>query len=645
MDAELWGAEQRDLRKALRAMRDPQQASSPLSVRTHGTDPLASVIVVCWNSGAVIGRCLEHLLAQDYSNYEVVVVDDGSRDETLALAQSFAARSAAVRVVHSRRNRGCPHARNLGVRAARGEIVAFIDADGYAASDWLRRIVATLDGDATIGAVASTVFFDANPIVINGAGGTANRQGWAADLAMNESYEWAPIASEALYPMGCGMALRRSALEGVGPFDDRMLNYYDDVDYGTRVWRAGYRVAVAPDAWIDHGFGHSSGDSDRKQLLCERHRMRVVLKQATLRTLPRWVAYEARALRDAPTHRRLVKLRAMVWNARHLPSVLGERVRMRGSPVLPDRLIAPSWGEGFPAGVASRMRPRPEGAASRLDMRDPDNAMQLIYGWFPVEHVAGRSYRWTGARAAAMVTLEAPAKRLQIDYAHVPADVRGVELSIRQTNSPGPPATVWSTRLHWQYIERSVENHPVALAAGSYEILLDAGSGWAEPPPATRTLGLALTRMSFEEAYEIRAGALDMSTSAADGHLVRGWFEAEQSADRGYRWAMRQAAVMMRVARPASEARLTYRFPPGERLGTLDICVCSADSEEAACALRILGHDADWHEDRLAVQLAPGDYLVTFKTDSVWSNPGGRDSHLPPENRSFGFALSALAFC
>ena len=44
------------------------------------------------------------------------------------------------------------------------------------------------------------------------------------------------------------MAVRRSALERVGPFDDRMLNYYDDVDYGTRLWRAGYRVVVAADA-------------------------------------------------------------------------------------------------------------------------------------------------------------------------------------------------------------------------------------------------------------------------------------------------------------------------------------------------------------------------------------------------------------
>ena len=54
---------------------------------------------------------------------------------------------------------------------------------------------------------------------------------------------------------------RRSALERVGSFDDRMLNYYDDVDYGVRLWRAGYRVVVAADAWIDHRFGGAGADS------------------------------------------------------------------------------------------------------------------------------------------------------------------------------------------------------------------------------------------------------------------------------------------------------------------------------------------------------------------------------------------------
>ena len=335
MEAERWRAEQVKLREAIGARCDPI-VERDTTVSDTAKCPPASVIVVCWNSADVLGRCLRQLQAQDYPDYEIVVVDDGSRDDTLQIAERAAAHGG-LEIVRSARNRGCPHARNLGLSHASGEIVAFIDADGFAAPSWLGHVVAAFGTDESIGGVASTVFFADNPLVLNGAGGIVNRQGWAADLSMNESYERAQIASEALYPMGCGMALRRSALERVGPFDDRMLNYYDDVDYGTRLWRAGYRVVVAPDAWIDHGFGGAGGDSARKRLLCERHRMRVVLKHSSPGDLARWAGYEARAFRGAPANRRLVKLRAMAWNMAHLPSALASRIRLRRQPGVPSR--------------------------------------------------------------------------------------------------------------------------------------------------------------------------------------------------------------------------------------------------------------------------------------------------------------------
>ena len=147
---------------------------------------LVSVIVVCWNAAAVLGRCLEQLFAQDYAKREIIVVDDGSKDATLAVARAAAERGELT-LVESSRNRGCPSARNLGVSRARGEIIAFIDADGFATPTWLSELVRAFGTDPAVGCLASTVFFDDNPVVLNGAGGTVNQQGWAADLLMNES--------------------------------------------------------------------------------------------------------------------------------------------------------------------------------------------------------------------------------------------------------------------------------------------------------------------------------------------------------------------------------------------------------------------------------------------------------------------------
>jgi GT2 family glycosyltransferase len=599
------------------------------------------VIVVCWNSGEVLGRCLDHLFAQDYANFEIIVVDDGSSDNTLGVAEAAQIRGELT-IVRSRGNRGCPHARNLGIRHAKGEFIAFVDADGFAACSWLTHVVNSFQQDVTVGGVASTVFFDANPFVINGAGGIVNRQGWAADLSMNEPYERAELASEALYPMGCGMALRRSALERVGPFDDGMLNYYDDVDYGMRLWRAGYRVVVAPDAWIDHGFGKGATDSLNKELLCERHRMRVVLKHDSLGSLRKWFAAEARELEQAPPARRVVKLKAMGWNARHLPGVLASRWHLRRAPRAPERLIDPSWGDGFPAGVPPLLTPTPDVAASTVDMADPVSEGQLVYGWFPVEQVQGRSFRWAGLQAAALMRLDAPARRLRLDYAHVPVDIGAVEVGIRRVDSADPLKYVWSTLLPWQYLARSVENHPLELPIGDYEVVFRTSEGWLETPVKTRSLAFGLASMSFDGSYEIADGGLDMASRNAEDQLVQGWFEPEQIADRHYRWATRHAAAVVRLAESAGSVRLMYRLPPVP--STVSVALYPLDQRAPVWSTRIAGSDTDWREDSFPLQVAAGDYLASFDTETPWTNPERRDPGLPPENRSLGFGLSRLSF-
>jgi GT2 family glycosyltransferase len=607
-----------------------------------GSGPLATVIVVCWNSADVIERCLSQLLAQDYEHYEIVLVDDGSLDETVEVAEASLS-SGKLTIVRSPLNRGCPHARNLGLKHANGEVIAFIDADGFAAPGWLRHIVEQFARDATVGGVASTVFMEANPLVLNGAGGIVNRQGWAADLSMNVPYERAEPVSEVLYPMGCGMAVRRAAVERVGPFDDRMLNYYDDVDYGIRVWRAGYRVVVARDAWIDHGFGHSGGDSPHKQLLCEQHRMRVVLKHSSRATIARWAFYEAIATLRAPEPRRELKLKALRWNVRHAISTLVSRRRLRGSPRPPERLIDPSWGEGFPAGVPQLVRPQPADARSGLDMSDPDVEEQLPYGWFPIERMNGRGYRWSAQQSAALIRLERPVRRLRLEYAQAPVDTGGIDLHIRRLGSANPLAPVWSTRLRWQYLERAVENHPVALPAGDYEVLFATDKTWSNPPHENRELGFALASLSFDESYELPAGDVEMGSKTSAEQLVSGWFEPEPLGERIYRWASEHAALVIRLPEGADSLRLSYCLPPGP-IGAVGLSVRPLHRRRIAWSTRLPWHDGDWHDDRFDVRLAPGEYLLSFDADTAWSNPDGEDADFSPENRSLCIAVSSITF-
>jgi hypothetical protein len=333
----------------------------------------------------------------------------------------------------------------------------------------------------------------------------------------------------------------------------------------------------------------------------------------------------------------------MRWNARHLASTVIRRLRMHGAAPMPAALMDPSWGEGFPQGVPPLAAPLPERASRRIDMADPDVGRCLSYGWFPAEKIHGRSYRWAGIQASALVHLDAPARRLRLEYAQVPVDKGGVELSIRRLGTERPLTPVWRTRLLWQYIERCVENHPVSLPRGDYEILFSSREAWCDPPFETRPLGIALAGLSLDESFDIPSPGIDMASSDVEQQLVRGWFEAEGGDERSYRWGGGHAAAVIRLQHGACSAHISYCLPPATT-GGLTVTVQDLDKRQPRWSTRIAWKDPSWHEDTFPLQLAKGKYLITFDADATWSNPDGLDPAFWPENRSLGFALSSLRF-
>ncbi|MDB6115980.1 MAG: putative glycosyl transferase, partial [Lacunisphaera sp.] len=96
------------------------------------SSPLASIIIPCFNAGRWVAATLDSALAQTWSRCEVILIDDGSTDDSLAIARTFVPRG--VQVI-SQPNRGASAARNHGLRAARGEFIQFLDADDLISPD------------------------------------------------------------------------------------------------------------------------------------------------------------------------------------------------------------------------------------------------------------------------------------------------------------------------------------------------------------------------------------------------------------------------------------------------------------------------------------------------------------------------------
>lgn len=103
-------------------------------------EEVISIIVPCYNAEKYIGRCLESLIKQTYTNIEIICIDDKSTDDSLTICEKFVKKDSRIRLIRRRHNRGLSSTRNLGICEAQGEYVAFVDADDWVASDYLATL-------------------------------------------------------------------------------------------------------------------------------------------------------------------------------------------------------------------------------------------------------------------------------------------------------------------------------------------------------------------------------------------------------------------------------------------------------------------------------------------------------------------------
>ena len=181
---------------------------------------------------------LEALARQVWSEpWEIIVADNGSTDDTAAIFERYRVRLPSLRLVDASDRRGAAHSRNVGARAARGEMLAFIDADDVAAPDWVSAIGQAV---ATHGFVCSRFEFDQ----LNDPWAVSIRA--PAQDAGVQVYRYPPFLPHA---GGCGLGIRRDLHEAVGGFDEA-LPALEDTDYCFRVQLRGTPLCFAPDAVV-----------------------------------------------------------------------------------------------------------------------------------------------------------------------------------------------------------------------------------------------------------------------------------------------------------------------------------------------------------------------------------------------------------
>ena len=198
--------------------------------------PKVSVIVCVYNGEKTIDACLASLKTLNYPNYEVIVVNDGSTDGTRQIAESY----DYVRLVNQE-NKGLSEARNVGIRASKGEIIAFTDADCMADPDWLAYLVARFRF-SDFAAVGGPNLSPPDDSLI--ASCVAVSPGAPTHVLLDDEI--------AEHIPGCNMAFRREALEAISGFDPIFRAAGDDVDLCWRLQNKGHTIGFSPAAVVWH---------------------------------------------------------------------------------------------------------------------------------------------------------------------------------------------------------------------------------------------------------------------------------------------------------------------------------------------------------------------------------------------------------
>lgn len=198
--------------------------------------PRISVVICAYNAAATIGECLTHTCRLDYPDLEVIVVDDGSTDDTSNIARRHP-RARVIEMPHA----GLSAARNEGFRVATGELVAYLDSDAYPSPEWPYYLALGLDDDRLGGVGGPNI----PPVeAVLGAHQVARAPGGPVHvLTADDRAEHIP---------GCNMAFRRDVLVEVAGFDPIYTSAGDDVDLCWRVLDRGWELGFHPAALVWH---------------------------------------------------------------------------------------------------------------------------------------------------------------------------------------------------------------------------------------------------------------------------------------------------------------------------------------------------------------------------------------------------------
>lgn len=238
-----------------------------------------SVILVTWNSSDYLDKCLSKLKDQTINDLEIIIVDNGSTDNSLDIISKY---FPQARIIKNETNAGFAKANNQGISVASGEYVLLLNTDCFLEENYIKLLVNYLEKNPDIAGAQGKLLRDSESSIIDSLGIDIKITGVAKDISQGQKDPQLSKSFNVDTLCAAAAIYRRSILEEVKQgddyFDTDFVSYYEDVDLGLRVMKFGYKLACIPTAVAYHVRGGLQKDTDSMHRLALRNKYFAIIK-------------------------------------------------------------------------------------------------------------------------------------------------------------------------------------------------------------------------------------------------------------------------------------------------------------------------------------------------------------------------------